>query len=127
MKTTDSKPVPVVALWFWDTIDRRFGLGSYRAATLRWRDRNARLPHVCACGAGGTVRVVDRGGQMGSVAPEWWRCEEHATVPLTVPWRDGAPMVNQTREACGWRSGPIATGVVEKCGCGTHLGGAMGS
>lgn len=97
-----------------------------RAATLRWRTNNAAKPRLCNCGAEGTVRVTDGlGGYVGSEPPAWWRCEDHASVALTVPWAGGQPLLAQSRDDCAWRTGSIATKVITDCGCGTHVGEHM--
>jgi hypothetical protein len=93
------------------------------AATLRWRERNASQEPVCHCGAPGTVRITDSGPIMGSVRPYWWRCDEHAAIPLTVPWANGRPLIGESPESCSWRSSQYGT--VIECGCGEHVGEPM--
>lgn len=56
-----------------------------RDAEERWARRNASQPRRCMCGAPGT-QVVYGWGQVGSVPPEFWRCDEHAGIPLDAPW-----------------------------------------
>lgn len=73
----------------------------YRASSLRWAAINAARPRVCLCGAPGTV-VKHATGQAGSVAPEFWACDEHADVPLTVPWVGGKPLWHQGPDACSY-------------------------
>jgi hypothetical protein len=66
------------------------------------------------------VRVTDpRGGFVGSVAPYWWRCEEHADVSLNARFVDGRRV---TREECRSTAASIKTGIVSDCDCGTHVG-----
>jgi hypothetical protein len=90
------------------------------AATLRWRAFNADQPAVCGCGRPGTVRVTDpRGGFAGSVAPYWWRCEEHADVPINAKFVNGR---RATREECSSWASSIKTGIISDCDCGTHVG-----
>lgn len=62
------------------------------------------------------------GGFVGAVAPTFWRCDEHADVPLTVPWSGRRPLIGQTRENCSWSRSRIGDSRIEECGCGTHIG-----
>lgn len=97
-----------------------------RAATLRWRAHNAAQPAVCRCGQPGTVRVTSPSvGFVGDVAPYWWRCDEHADLPINTRFRGGAPVV-ETRDQCSWSISGIKTGIVSECGCGTHVGEGRG-
>jgi hypothetical protein len=105
----------------YDAAAKQIERDEYAAATRRWRKHNARQPRVCLCGAPGTVLRTDH-GNIGAVPVEFWYCQEHADVPLTVPWSGGVPLWKQTREACSWRSSSIHTGIVSECGCGTHVG-----
>jgi hypothetical protein len=100
-----------------------FRAANASAATLRWRANNAAKPAECSCGRPGTVRVTDgMGGYVGSVAPTWRRCDDHADVPLTVPWCNGQPMNGQTREECSWKMWRNDTRLVTDCGCRSHVG-----
>lgn len=92
-----------------------------KAASLRWAAINAARPRVCPCGAPGTV-VKYASGQVGTVAPEFHLCAEHADVPLTVPWSGGRPLWHQSPDECGWTLSTIPTGLITECGCGTHVG-----
>ena len=95
------------------------------AATLRWRVHNATQPQTCACGKPGTVRVGNEDPRlkvMGDAQPFWWRCEDHAWVPLDAGWSNGAPLIGMTRETCSSMNYANATGIVRACSCGTHVG-----
>ena len=63
-----------------------------RAASLRWTRINAMRPRGCQCGAPGTVRVLSPFPVIGTVLPEFWRCEDHRSVPLTTGWINGKPV-----------------------------------
>ena len=64
-----------------------------RAATRRWKQRNAEQPTTCMCGQPGAVKRYSGYPVRGKVQPFWWMCEEHAATPLTTPWTNGVPMV----------------------------------
>lgn len=94
-----------------------------RAAERRWRQFNdAKRAEGCPCGRPGTVAVASPGPVVGRVRPTFWRCDDHAQAPLTVPWSDGQPEWHQPRSGCTWSSASIATDIITACGCGTHVG-----
>lgn len=97
-------------------------ISSDRAATRRWKRINAEQPQVCECGQPGVVQQFMPYPVRGSVQPFWWRCEEHSSVPSSVPWSNGVPQWNQRPSQCSWHSSKIKTGLITECGCGTHVG-----
>jgi hypothetical protein len=72
-----------------------------RRAEQRWRAFNEeQRTRGCPCGQPGTV-PRESPGQVGSVVPTFWRCLEHADLPLTTPWEirkdgTGRPMIQGT-------------------------------
>ena len=99
----------------------RMDRNEYAAATKRWRAINARRPRICPCGVPGVVLLTDH-SNLGDVPVKFWRCTEHADVPLTIPWSDGKPLWKQSRGDCSWWTSAIKTGIVSECGCGSHVG-----
>jgi hypothetical protein len=106
----------------YDAAAERIERKEYIAATRRWQKHNARQARVCLCGAPGTVLRTDN-RNIGAVPVEFWYCEEHADVPLDIPWSNGRPLIGQTREECSWSTSRISSGEITGCGCGTHVGG----
>lgn len=116
----DLRPKPPafyrLRLW-WHTLT----MNDHKAASLRWAMNNATDPQECLCGKRGTV-ALEMDGFRGDVAPIHWACDEHADVPLTVPWQNGRPLWKQSRDECSSWGSSTVTGIVHQCGCGEHVG-----